>query len=164
MNNIEEKLWDYIDGNCSEEERKTISSLIASGEPAIWRVKYEELLTLNNEISVMELDEPPMAFTYNVIEAIRTEQAQQPLKAAINKRIILSITIFFLFTIVALLVYTITNISWSSVHIPAVNMKIPEIKNYLTKPVIKGFIFFDVVLALFLSDNYLRKKALSKQL
>lgn len=162
MNNIEEKLWDYIDGNCTTDEQNTIKSLIAKNEA--FRLKYEELLKLNNEFSAMELDEPPMAFTYNVIEAIRTERAQQPLKAAINKRIIWGIAVFFIFTLTVLLVYTIVNISWSSIHVSAVSLKLPQVKNYITKPVIQGFLFFDVVLALFLLDNYLRKKTLSKQI
>ncbi|MDB4905200.1 MAG: hypothetical protein JWQ63_4481 [Mucilaginibacter sp.] len=160
MNNIEEKLWDYIDGNCTVDEQNTIKSLIAGNEA--FRLKYEELLMLNKQFSAMELDEPPMAFTYNVIEAIRTERAQQPLKAAINKRIIWGIALFFILTLTVLLVYTIVNISWSSINVSAVNLKLPQVKNYLTKPLIQGFLFFDVVLALFLLDNYLRKKSLSK--
>lgn len=159
MNNIEEKLWNYIDGNCTADEQKTISMLIAGDEA--WRIKYQELLNLHKEFSAIELDEPPMAFTYNIMEAIRTEQAQVPLKSVINKRIIYSIALFFVFTILALLVYTLTNIKISptdtSINIP-VNFKMPDLRNYITKPVIEGFFFFDVVLALFLSDAYLRKK------
>ena len=162
MNDIEEKLWDYIDGSCTADEQNAIKLLIAGDEA--FRLKYEELLMLNRQFSAMELDEPPMAFTYNVIEAIRTEQAQQPLKAAINKRIIWGIALFFILTLTVLLVYTIMNISWSPRNVSTVNFKLPEIKNYLTRPVILGFLFFDVVLALFLLDNYLRKKTLSKQI
>jgi hypothetical protein len=159
MNNIEEKLWNYIDGNCTADEQKAISILITADEA--WRIKYQELLNLNKEFSAIELDEPPMAFTFNVMETIRTEQAQVPLKSVINKRIIYSIAIFFVFTILALLVYTLTNIKLSptetSQNVP-VNFKIPDLRNYVTKPLIEGFFFFDVVLALFLSDAYLRKK------
>ncbi|HEY4324525.1 MAG TPA: hypothetical protein VGN20_11080 [Mucilaginibacter sp.] len=162
MNNLEEKLWDYIDGNCAADEQKAISSLIASDET--FRLKYEELLIVNNQLSAMELDEPPMAFTYNVIEAIRTEQAQQPLKAAVNKRIIRGIGLFFAITIAALLVFVLVNINWASVNISSVNLKLPKISNYLTPPVIQGFLFFDVVLGLFLFDNYLRKKRLVREL
>jgi hypothetical protein len=163
MNNIEEKLWDYIDGNCSAEEEKTISSLIASDEA--YRLKYQDLLNLNKEISGISLDEPPMAFTYNVIEAIRTEQARQPLKAAVNNRIIRSIGAFFVLTLVALLVYTFANVSWSSVHVPSEipsNLKLPDTSGFFTRPVIQGFFFFDVILGLFLFDSYLRRKKTEK--
>ena len=32
MNTIEEKLWNYIDGTCSEEDRKAMAILIAQDE------------------------------------------------------------------------------------------------------------------------------------
>jgi len=164
MNSMEEKIWAYIDGNCTADEQRTISALIASDE--VYKLKYEELLALNNEFSAMELDEPPMAFTYNVIEAIRTEQAAQPLKAAVNKRIIRGIGLFFVVTIAVMLVLVLLNINWSALGASSidVNIKLPKIKNYLTAPVIEGFLFFDVILGLFLFDHYLRRKKLQKEI
>ena len=164
MNTIEEKLWNYIDGTCSEEERKAIDILIAQDE--VYRRKYGELLALNQEFSKMELDEPPMAFTYNVMEAIRAEHAQQPLKAGINKGIIKGISGFFIVSIALLLIMTISTIHTSpaniSVHLPD-SVRLPDIKNYLSKPVLEGFLFFDIVLGLFLFDAWLRRKSVSKQ-
>lgn len=114
----------------------------------------------------MELDEPPMAFTYNVMEAIRAEHAQQPLKAGIDKRIIKGISGFFIVSILLLVVYVL-----STTHVAPVNLsghlpdslKLPDIRNYLSKPVLEGFVFFDLVLGLFLFDAYLRKRGVSKQ-
>lgn len=164
MNTIEEKLWSYIDGTCSDAERKAIDILIAQDE--VHRRKYEELLALNQEFSNMEPDEPPMAFTYNVMEAIRAEHAQQPLKASINKRIVKGISGFFIISIALLLIITISNMHTSpaniSVHLPD-NVRLPDIKNYLGKPVLEGFLFFDIVLGLFLFDAWLRRRNVSKQ-
>lgn len=164
MNNIEETLWNYIDGACTPDEQKAISTLILRDEE--YRLKYQELLKLNQEFSAMELDEPPMAFTYNVMETIRAEHAQQPLKAAVNKKIILGITIFFVLTILILLAATLSNIHLSAVSIPIntqIGFKVPNIGNYITKPVIECFLFFDLILALYLFDTYLRRKNLQKQ-
>ena len=165
MNTIEEKLWNYIDGTCSDEERKAIDILIAQDE--VYRRKYEELLALNKEFSKMEPDEPPMAFTYNVMEAIRAEHAQQPLKAGINKRIIKGISGFFIVSIALLLILAISNVHIGtaniSVHLPD-SLRLPDIKNYLSKPILEGFLFFDIVLGLFLFDAWLRRKSTSKQL
>jgi hypothetical protein len=165
MNNIEETLWDYIDGNCTPAEQQAISTLIAQDE--VYRFKYNELLKLNKEFTAIELDEPPMAFTYNVMEAIRTEHAKQPLKAAINKRIIIGITIFFAITITGLLIFTLANINFSAlggtVSLPTA-LKMPDISQYISKPIVEGFLFFDLVLALYLFDTYLRKNKLQKQL
>jgi hypothetical protein len=164
MNTIEEKLWNYIDGTCSDEESKAINILIAEDE--VYRRKYEELLALNQEFFNMELDEPPMAFTYNVMETIRAQSAQQPLKAGINKRIIKGISGFFIISIALLLILTISNMHTSpaniSVHLPD-SVRLPDIKNYLGKPVLEGVLFFDIVLGLFLFDAWLRRKNVSKQ-
>ena len=164
MNKMEELLWSYIDGNCTADEQKTISTLIAHDEG--YRLKYQELLNLNKEFAAIELDEPPMAFTYNVIEAIRTENAQTPLKATINKRIIMGITIFFVLIVASLLVFVLANVNWSigaaSIDIHT-GLKMPNPSSFVSKPVIEGFLFFDLVLGLFLFDSYLRNKKVSKQ-
>ncbi len=164
MSSMEEKLWDYIDGSCTPEEQQAITLLIEQDE--LYRRKYEELLQLNAEFSAIELDEPPMAFTYNVMETIRTENAQQPLKAAINKRIIKGIGFFFVFTISAILIFALSNIHWSAgtsdVHIPS--SALLQLKGLVSGPAMQVFVFFDVVLALYLFDGYLRRKANNKML
>jgi len=162
MSSIEEKLWDYIDGSATPDEQKAISLLIEQDEA--YRAKYLELLNLDREFSAMELDEPSMAFTYNVMEAIRTEQAQKPLKARINNTLIKSIAGFFVFIILGLVVFLLANINWSSagatIQLPTLNL--PEMKNYFTGPIMKGFLYFDVVLGLYFFDIYLRKRSFSK--
>ena len=165
MNTVEEKLWNYIDGTCSEEEQKAIGTLIAQDET--YKRKYEELLALNQEFSKMELDEPSMAFTYNVMETIRAEYAQQPLKAGINKRIIKGISGFFILSISILVIYMISTIHIGHVAGNAaldVNIKLPDLTKYFNKQVLEGFVFFDVVLGLFLFDAYLRRKNVSKHI
>ena len=168
MNTIEEKLWNYIDGTCSPADRDAIARLIEQDEA--YAKKYQELLELNQEFATMELDEPPMAFTYNVMEAIRTENAMQPLKANIDKRIILGIGIFFVFTILALLVFTFANIHISGINISTTDIKLPagvklpSTNSLFSGPVLKWFLIFDVVLALFLTDAYLRRKKTARQL
>lgn len=164
MKEIEEKLWDYIDGSCSAEEQTTIRLLIDT-DPA-YKLKHDELLQLNSEFFAMELDEPPMAFNYRVMEAIRSEKAQQPLKAAINKRIVWGIGAFFLISILVIVVLAVDSVNWSSLngsayHLPGI--EIPQLKNYFGAPVIKAFVFLDIVLSLFLLDNYLRRKISGKQ-
>jgi hypothetical protein len=173
MNSIEEKLWNYIDGNCTPQEQLAIDNLIASDEA--YRIKYEELLSFNQEITAMELEEPPMAFTYNVMETIRAENASKPLKATINKHIIFGIAAFFAITITTLLIYSLATIKWTASGAVPFNLganavdfkvssaiRIPELKNYLTRPVIEGFLFFEVIFGLFFFDAWLRKVILGK--
>ncbi len=161
--NIDEKLWDYIDGRCTPEEQKTISQLI--DKDAGVRAKFEELLNVNTSFTAMDLDEPSMAFTYNVMEVIRAENAMVPLKAAINKRIIRGIGIFFTVTILALLVLVFSSVKLSgqglSVNLTA-GFKMPAINYNNTKIIVQAFVFFDVMLGLYLFDAYLRKKRTAK--
>jgi len=158
MNTIEEKLWNYIDGTCTAEEREGISILIERDE--VYRQKYEELLLLNVEFTNMEMDEPSMAFAYNVMETIRAENAMKPLKAAVDQRIIKGIGLFFILTISALLIFMLSQIKWTSGGslLPAVDFKMPNIKEYFNSTAVYAFVFVDLILGLFLLDNYLRKK------
>ena len=164
MNTIEERLWNYIDGACTEEERRAIDLLIANDEA--YRNKFEELLSLDRQFAGIEPDEPSMAFTYKVMEGIRADYAQKPLKAAINQRIIRSIGGFFIVTILVMLIFMLSTFHFTSanisVHLPE-RLKLPDIKNFPAGTLLKVFFFFDLILALFLTDTWLRKKKLSKQ-
>ncbi len=164
MNSIEETLWNYIDGNCTPDEQKAVSALI--GQDEAYRTKYNELLALNREFAAMELDEPPMAFTYNVMEAVRAEEALKPLKAAINKRIIRTIAIFFICMLSVSLVFVLANIHLTSGNDTATlaqKFRLPNIKSYITPPMIEGFLFLDVILALYMFDAFLRKRHQHKE-
>jgi hypothetical protein len=167
MNSIEEKLWNYIDGTCPPAEQEAIATLIEQDE--VYRKKYNELLQLNMEFAAMEVEEPSMAFTYNVMETIRTEHAKQPLKATIDKRIILGISAFFVLTLAALLIYALSTVNWSAGsgfkmpdQLNVTQLKVTHISSYFTGPVVKGFLFFDVVMGLFLLDSYLRRKSITR--
>lgn len=162
MSNIEEKLWDYIDGNCSAEEQQAIKALIESDE--IYSNKYQQLLAINADFEELELEEPPMAFTFRVMEAVRAEEALVPLKASINKNIIRGITGIFVLIISSILIYALFSVNWSEGHaaqsvidLKLPSVKVPEVKPSLSGVFIKGFVFFDVVVGLFIFDYFLRK-------
>ena len=73
--------------------------------------------------------------------------------------------------IVALLLVTLSTFHLTpvslSVHLPdslkTSGLKLPDLKNYFSGPVLQGFIFFDVVLVLFLLDTWLRRRNVAKQ-
>jgi len=165
MKNIEEELWNYLDGLGSKQEREHISYLIANDKT--YQQKYEELLSFNKELESMELDVPPMAFTYNVMETIRTEEASKPLKAAIDNRIIKGIATFFIVSILVLVGIALANTHWSSnpegITNFVANLHLPSFKSF-NGPALRGFVFFDIVLALYLLDGYLRKRKTSEEM
>ena len=159
MNTIEERLWSYIDGTCSEEERKAIDILIATDEA--YRSKFEELLSFDQELVKMEADEPSMGFTYKVMEGIRAEQARQPLKAAINKNIIRGISIFFIAVISLMLIFMLSTLHLTSdsfsVKLPE-TVKVPDLKVLFNGKVLSVFFFLDAMLALVFVDFWLRRR------
>ena len=164
MNIVEEKLWAYIDGFCTDEEHQAITKLIY--EDDTYCAKYNELLKLDNEFAAIKLDEPPMSFTYQVLEAIRTENASKPLKSSIDKRIIWSIAAFFTITITAIVIFALSNINYHAsltAKLPS-QLNIKHMASYFSGPLIKGFLFFDMVIGLFLLDHSLRKKQMINEL
>ena len=162
MNTAEEKLWNFIDGTCTPAEREAIELQIA--QDAAFAAKYHELFALNSEFAMMELDEPPMAFTYNVMESIRKEHAAVPLKASINNNIIRGIGLFFVLMISAMLIFAISQMRFSggTSNSMAIKFSLPNFSSLFSGPVMQVFWFLDIVLGLYLFDNYLRKKRFAK--
>jgi hypothetical protein len=67
--NIEERLWNYIDGTCSLNEKLTVKKLIANEER--WNRKYHELTGVHQLISgSLELEEPSPGFLQKANEKI----------------------------------------------------------------------------------------------
>jgi hypothetical protein len=57
------------------------------------------------------------------------------------------------------------SVQWSAISAPAnlaYHFKLPAIDLSKTKIAVQGFVFFDVILALYLLDGYLRKKTRPK--
>ncbi|RYE02828.1 MAG: hypothetical protein EOP44_06825, partial [Sphingobacteriaceae bacterium] len=108
--NTEERLWNYIDGFCTEEEQKSIRLLIDTDEN--YQHKYLELKALQESLASLEIEEPAMNFTFNVMESVKQEKILKPLKTTVDQRIIFGIAAFFIGCIVLLLSYVFTQISW----------------------------------------------------
>src|SRR5437868_14200161 len=103
---IELKIWDYIDGTVPATERSAIEKLIA--ENALWRNKYHELLQVHELINATELEQPSLRFTKNVMEEIAKYHIAPATRNYINKKIVWGIAIFFITVIVSFLVYGIS--------------------------------------------------------
>ena len=164
--NMEERLWDFIDGLSSPAEKSAVESLIAAN--AEWKRKYNELLDIHQLVTGSGLDEPSMRFTQNVMEEIARYQVAPATKTYINKNVIRGIGAFFLSMIVGLLVFFFVQVkflspstpSGPSIKLPTVDIKIPAIdygKLFSSLPVTL-FMFITVVMGLVLLDMYLRRR------
>ena len=159
--NIEDRLWDYIDGNIHAEEKTFVEQLIATQEE--WRKKYHELMDVHQLMNnSLELDEPSMRFSQSVMEEIAKYQITPATKTYINKKIIYGIGIFFIAMIAGMLVYGLGQINWSDAGTSAgllskYNNKV-DFSKFFNNTYTTIFMMINVVMGLMLLDMYLGKK------
>jgi len=164
MKDIELKIWDYIDGICSEGEKKVIENLIDTDRD--YKKTYEELISLNNDINLIGIDAPSMVFTNKVMAQIDLQVKPLSAKAKINKSIIYSIAAFFALMIASCIMVAVAEIDWSN-HGSTV-----EMSNFNTNHLFKlgsinmnfvyVFLMLYVMVVLLFIDKYLRKNLNSK--
>ena len=82
--NIEQQLWSYIDGLSSAEERSAIQKMIETNLE--WKNKYHELIEMHQLLNAVELEQPSMRFTKNVMEEIAKLILRRPPKIISTKR------------------------------------------------------------------------------
>jgi hypothetical protein len=162
---IEQHIWDYIDGLCTPAEKEMVEKLLQT-DPS-WNAVYLELRNFNTLVAKTDMiEEPSMRFTKNVMEQVSKYKIAPPAQSYVNKKIIYGIATFFIVTIVASILYGISLIDFSSSN-SAGSIKLPEVdyskyqlnwSQYLSSPVIYIFLFMDVIAGLLLLDRYLRRK------
>lgn len=161
-NEMEERLWNFIDGRASAEEQSLIRELI--GRDAAWERLYRELLEVNQLLHAQELEMPSMRFTKNVMEEIARFQVAPATKTYINKNIIRGLTAFFLLMIGGILVYFLGQVHWVSnptdTIIPKYNIDAGRINwgKALNSTAVNIFILVNVVLGFILLDKFLQSK------
>jgi hypothetical protein len=164
-NNMEERLWNYIDGTLSHDEQTVIGKLLES--QAEWKAKYQELLQVNQVLKTSELESPSMRFTKNIMEEIAKLHIAPATKSYINKKIIWGIGIFFILMVVGFLVYGFGHVNWNDGEssIFADNLNKVIVSQFFKNTWVNVFMMINVVLGLFLLDNYLgnKRKAFRKE-
>ena len=156
---IEDRLWDFIDGNVNEDDRLQIQVLLKENE--IWKQTYEELLSLNSTLKTSQLEEPSMRFSINVMDAIQKTRISTA-KKYVNHKIIWFISFFFITIIAGLLIYGFGQVEWnfSNTGNSTIPINIPEIDyGFLKNNIfIQSIIIINIILGLMLFDNYLNSK------
>ncbi|MCB0777000.1 MAG: hypothetical protein KDB99_11845 [Chitinophagaceae bacterium] len=156
--NMEERLWEYIDGLSSAEEKILIENLLQTQQE--WEKKYNELLEVNSLLTSAELDAPSMRFTKNVMEEIAKQHIAPATKSYINKNIIWGIGIFFISLIVSALIYGFSQMDWSSggSNTIADNLQKVDFSKIFNNTWVNAFFVVNIILGLFLLDAYLSNK------
>lgn len=164
-NNIDDRLWEFIDGQSSIDERSVIENLIETNKQ--WKEKYHELLELHQLVQSSTLEEPSLRFTKNVMEEIAKYQIAPATKAYINNKIIWGIGIFFITMFIGFLIYGFGQVDWTTGD----NTKLPidiskvDYGKFFNNTYVNVFMMINVVLGLMLLDRYLavKKKKLQKE-
>ena len=156
--NIEQQLWDYIDGISSDEKRTTIEKMLQSNLE--WKNKYHELLELQQLLNTTELELPSMRFTKNVMEKIAQYHIAPAAKSYINKKIIWGIAGFFLTLIGAFLIYGFAQIDWNfqDNSKPLIDFSTFDMGKVFNNNFVNVFMMINVLLGLVLLDRVLANK------
>jgi hypothetical protein len=164
---IESRLWDYIDGLSSPEEKSSIEQMIDAHIE--WRNKYKELLEFHQLMNNSEVEMPSLRFTRNVMEEIARHHVAPATKSYINNKIIWGIGAFFLVMILGFLIYGFSQVNWSagtgsSLVQDGLN-KVNKIdwSKFFNNTYINIFMMINVVLGLILFDMFLQRKKQARE-
>jgi hypothetical protein len=157
---IEQRLWDYIDSTCTEQEKSYVQHLIESNME--WKAKYKELLEVHQVMqNSLELDEPSLRFRQNVMEEIAKYQIAPATKSYINKNIIRGIGAFFVIMVLGFIVSGFAQVNWAdttSTSILPIDFSKLEWSKFFDNTYMNIFMMVNIVLGLILLDMYLGKK------
>jgi hypothetical protein len=157
---MEERLWSYIDGVSAAEEKSAIEQLLQSNVE--WQSKYSELLEVHQLLQQSELEEPSMRFTLNVMDEIARLKIAPATKSYINKKIIYGIGGFFLTMILGFLIYGFSQIDWAagnnSKSVIPIDFGKVDFSVFFNNTYVNMFMMLNVVLGLMFLDRYLNKK------
>ena len=156
---MEARLWDYIDGISEASEKALIEKLV--NDNAEWRSRYKELLELHQLVQSSELEEPSMRFTKNVMEEISRLHIAPAAKSYINKRVIWGIGGTFIAMIVGFLIYAVAQINWSegkSENSIGIDLSQIDYSKMFNNNLMNAFMMVNIVLGLIFLDRYLANK------
>ena len=157
---MEMELWEYIDGLCNEADRQRIAALINTDKQ--WQLKFEEINEVNLSLaSAMEMEQPSMRFTKNVMEAVANVNIAPATKKYVNNSIVKGIAAFFIISIVSLLGYALASAKWSNKPLgisDKLNIPKVDLSPYFNSSFFNIIIGINVVLGLVILDLVMRRK------
>jgi anti-sigma factor RsiW len=156
--NMEERLWEYIDGMTSPAEKTVIERLLQ--EDAAWKTKYQELLQVNELLHSSGMEQPSMRFTRNVMEEIAKLHIAPAARTYINKKIIWGIGFFFIAILVGILIYGFGQMLMSpgEQSVVSKNFEKLDFSKFFNNNLVNALMMINLVIGLFLLDNYLSNK------
>lgn len=153
IDEIEMKLWDYLDNRCSDAERAQIALLIETD--ATWKTMYTELLATNTLLQSTEVEHPSMRFSKNVMDTIAATSIAPRTNKYLNHRIIKGTVALFIMCMAGFLVYIIAVTDWASA---APLKRTVLINNWFSNPATQHItMYVFIIVALLFVDSLLRR-------
>ena len=158
QHNIEERLWNFIDGTVSTEEKTVIEQLLESN--AEWKEKYQDLLHINTLLKSGDLEAPSLRFSKNVMEEIAKFHIAPATKSYINNKIIWGIGFFFIALLAGFLIYGFAQMSFTGGEESSLTKNLPKVdfSKFFNNSWVNAFMMINVVIGLVLLDNYFSSK------
>jgi hypothetical protein len=155
---IEMQIWEYLDGTCPVADMQRISILIERDN--IWKEKYIELSALHEGLSKsLELEQPSLRFTQNVMDAVVKAHVAPATKQYINKGIIRGIAAVFIVMLTTIFGYALAHLKSSpGAANSRLNFTMPDLSSIFNSATFNVIIAVNVVIALVLLDALLRRK------
>lgn len=158
---METRLWEYIDGIAEGHERAAIQELIDTNIE--WRRKYEDLLSFNAALHQdLDLEQPSLRFTKNVMEEITRFHIAPAAKTYINRKIIFGIAAFFFTIIIGSIIYAIGQVDWSVGNVSdsafSYDFSKVDFSKAFNNQFVNAFVIINVVMGLMLLDRYLSQQ------
>jgi CheY-like chemotaxis protein len=161
MSLIEEQIWDYIDGNCTLAEKTGIAEKIATNEE--YSRVYEALKLVNQQLIELDLEEPSMSFSRNVMHQIKEELKPVALQTKVNDKIVYAIASLFGAVLLMLFGYAISISDFNfNFEVPSFSFS-QVVQSFIDQLNLQIFLFIDVALMLVFLDSYFRKQFLKKE-
>ncbi len=157
--NISERLWQYIDGNSTPEEKTTVEKLLQ--ENSTWRENYQALLQVQQLLQQSDLEAPSLRFTKNVMENIARQNITPATKNYINYNIVRGLAAVFIGIVLVFVIYAFFQVKFDFAParekslIPEHNFDISVIFN---NDWVNAVLLLNMILGLFLLDQFLTAK------
>lgn len=164
---MEERIWDWLDGQSSEAEATELQQMVE--QLPEWKAKYHELLDVHHSLQHdLEMMQPSMRFTKNVMEQIAALSIQATTKHYLNNKVIYGIGGLFVALITGIVLYALAMIDWgtssssSGTSLPSVKVPGVDWGNLLSGNFGSLAMMILVLLIMVGLDQYLRPRLLKK--
>ena len=140
----DEKILDYIDGNLSNDERRSIKLLLEENEEL--RERYNLLLEVHESLKKVEVKSPPSNFVSLVMQSVLNQGAEDSKFFSKSRIIVLSILLFaFIGTLYFLAINympSAENLVADEVTIRDRTMNLSPIANFLSSDTLFKIVFY----------------------